>query len=272
MEHLSRAISQRPGQAAWHELRAQMKSELGDHAGAASDYDAILAMHAESWNLRRGRRTLTAADLRQARGEARFRAGRIALSLEDFDAFLKSHPERAPHHWQRGIALYYAGRHAEAAKQFESHRAVNPNDVENAAWHFLCVARDRGIAAARASLIPTRGDARVPMAEIQQLFADRASPDDVLAACKAGDPAPAELNDRLFFAHLYLALHHEAHSRPEDSLKSIKLAVEEYPSSSYMGDVARVHLALRRPPPPQAESKPEAKPQAKPEAARTPQP
>ena len=44
--------------------------------------------------------------------------------------------------WQRGIALYYAGRYQDCREQFESHRTVNPDDVENAAWHFLvCCAR-----------------------------------------------------------------------------------------------------------------------------------
>ena len=35
----------------------------------------------------------------------------------------------------------YAGRYQDCREQFESHRTVNPDDVENAAWHFLCVAR-----------------------------------------------------------------------------------------------------------------------------------
>jgi hypothetical protein len=37
--------------------------------------------------------------------------------------------------WQRGIALYYAGRYKDCRLQFESHRTVNPNDVETVREH-----------------------------------------------------------------------------------------------------------------------------------------
>jgi len=68
---------------------------------------------------------------------ADFRAGRIAESLSGFDRVIALQPEAAPHLWQRGIALFYAGRYADCREQFESHRTVNPADEANAAWHFL---------------------------------------------------------------------------------------------------------------------------------------
>jgi hypothetical protein len=37
---------------------------------------------------------------------------------------------------------------------FYAGRTVNPNDVENAAWHFLCVARAESPEKARAALLP----------------------------------------------------------------------------------------------------------------------
>src|SRR4051794_8538004 len=88
---------------------------------------------------------LLAADPRDAaawqrRGIAHFRLGHVGQAVADFDHYLELAPEARPHHWQRGIALYYAGRYEDAAKQFELHRTVNPEDVENATWHFLCVA------------------------------------------------------------------------------------------------------------------------------------
>ena len=72
-----------------------------------------------------------------------FQSGRIAESVSGFDRLARLAPDAVPQLWQRGIALYYAGRYQECREQFESHRTVNPNDVENAAWHFLCVARRR---------------------------------------------------------------------------------------------------------------------------------
>jgi len=69
-----------------------------------------------------------------------------------------------------GIALYYAGRFKDCRAQFESHRTVNPDDVENAAWHFLCVARAESVTSARAALLPVGPDPRVPMRQIYQMF------------------------------------------------------------------------------------------------------
>src|SRR4030095_5214325 len=75
------------------------------------------------------------------RAIADFQRGRVAESVAGFDKLVKLVPDTEPQLWQRGIALYYVGRYRDCRAQFESHRTVNPNDVENAAWHFLCVAR-----------------------------------------------------------------------------------------------------------------------------------
>src|ERR1700752_5176006 len=96
------------------------------------------------------------------RAVADFQSGRIAQSVAVFDRVAKLVPDYAPQLWQRGIALYYAGRFKECRAQFESHRTVNPNDVENAAWHFLCVARSASAAEAKRALLPVWRDDRAP--------------------------------------------------------------------------------------------------------------
>jgi lipoprotein NlpI len=188
----------------------------------------------------------------QQRGAAHFRLGHIAESITDFDKYLELRPDEKPQHWQRGIALYYAGRYEDAAKQFELHRTVNPEDVENAAWHYLCVARaavaggedaKKAVEKARALLISTKADRRVPMMNVQALYAGKVTPEDVLAAAKAGKPGEEELKDRLFYAHLYIGLWHEAAGEAEEAKKHIALAANEYARDHYMGDVARVHAA-----------------------------
>src|SRR6266850_577824 len=107
------------------------------------------------------------------RAVADFQSGRIAESAAGFDALAKLVPTDAPQLWQRGIALYYARRYQDCRAQFESHRTVNPDDVENAAWHFLCVARAESPERARAALLPVGPDARVPMREVYQMFRGR---------------------------------------------------------------------------------------------------
>src|SRR6266568_6992423 len=104
------------------------------------------------------------------RAVADFQSGRIAQSVAGFDRVAKLVPSYAPQLWQRGIALYYAGRYKDCRTQFESHRTVNPDDVENAAWHFLCVARAESPQKARAALLPVGPDPRAPLAQIYQMF------------------------------------------------------------------------------------------------------
>src|SRR5262245_43106032 len=100
------------------------------------------------------------------RAVADFQEGRITESVTGFDRVAKLAPDHAPQLWQRGIALYYAGRFQDCRAQFESHRTVNPDDVENAAWHFLCVARAESPVKAKAALLPVGPDSRVPMKQI----------------------------------------------------------------------------------------------------------
>lgn len=167
-----------------------------------------------------------------------FENGRIAESASGFDRVAALTPQQAPHLWQRGIALYYAGRYTDCRKQFESHRTVNPNDVENAAWHYLCVAREESPEKARAALLPVGPDSRAPMTEIYRMFRGELTPQQVLAA--AGDRPAAQ-----FYAYLYVALYHEATGNNEGAREHIETAAAgRYSGGGYMHMVARVHLSL----------------------------
>ncbi|MSO56408.1 MAG: hypothetical protein EXQ55_05730 [Acidobacteria bacterium] len=167
---------------------------------------------------------------------ADFENGRFAESAAVFDSLAKAAPDRAPYLWQRGIALYYAGRYDDCRRQFESHRAVNPDDVENAAWHFLCVARAESPAKARAALLPVGPDARVPMREVYQMLRGTLTPEQVLSAAEARP-------DAQFYGHLYVGLYFEALGMKDRALEHIKIAAADRfaPSGGYMHMVARVH-------------------------------
>jgi lipoprotein NlpI len=168
-----------------------------------------------------------------------FAEGRFAQSTATFDEAAKMIPQEAPYLWQRGIALYYAGRYADCRRQFESHRTVNPDDVENAAWHFLCVARAETPEKARAALLPVGPDPRPPMREVYQMFRGSLSADEVLKAA-GGSPLGQ------FYAHLYIGLYSEALGRNDLALKHIKEAASDrFAVGGYMHMVARVHLKSR---------------------------
>jgi lipoprotein NlpI len=229
------AIETEPKNPRGYFFRARFHEENHEPAKAVADYDQVLKLNpnaTEAW---------------QRRGGEHFKQGHIKESIADFDKFIELVPPQAAHHWQRGIALYYAGRFADGRKQFESHRIVNPDDVENAVWHFLCVARENGVEKARDALISIEGDARVPMMEVHALFAGKAKPEDVLKAASADATSKAQRNRQLFYAHLYLGLYFEAMSDATKAREHISKAAGENNTTDYMGDVARVHLQLRWP-------------------------
>lgn len=230
----TQTIAAQPKNPRRYLIRARFYAADQQPAKAVADYDEILKLD-----------SLTVSAW-QERGGEHFKLGHIAAAIADFDRFLTLMPQQVPYHWQRGIAYYYAGRFAEGRRQFEQHQTVNPHDVENAVWHFLCVAREAGVEKARAALIPITGDARVPMKEVHALFAGPGTPEAVLAAALAGE-LPAEQRQRqLFYAHLYLGLYFEATGDRKQAHEHIVKAAGQYRTDDYMGDVARVHLQLRR--------------------------
>lgn len=166
-----------------------------------------------------------------------FRAGRVEQSLAGFDRVAALSPADAPYLWQRGIAQYYAGKFRECRDLFISHRTVNPDDVENAAWHFLCVARAESPEAARTQLLPVGPDARVPMREVYQMFQGRTTQAQVMKA--AGSDPSAQ-----FFARLYVGLYLEAIGNRDAGRAQIEIAAEDRYArfGGYMHDVARVHM------------------------------
>ena len=172
------------------------------------------------------------------RAVADFKSGRITEAASGFDEVAKLVPAQAPQLWQRGIALYYAGRYDDCRKQFESHRTVNPDDVENAAWHYLCVARAKSPVAAKAAILPVGPDSRVPMRQIYAMFKGEIPPARVIAAAGAKPEAQ-------FYAFLYAGLYAEAAGDGMSALKHLSRAAEPaFAAGGYMHDVARVHVQL----------------------------
>lgn len=172
------------------------------------------------------------------RAIADFAGGRIEQSVAGFEQLVAQVPRVMPQLWQRGIALYYAGRFTACRQQFEAHRTVNPDDVENAAWHFLCVARAESPARARAALLPVGPDARVPMHEVYEMFKGTLTPDQVL---RAGDGSTSGQ----FYANLYVGLYAEAVGDAARARTALAAAANDRFRSAggYMHMVATVHVA-----------------------------
>jgi lipoprotein NlpI len=228
----SQAVTADPNNPRTILLHGQMQDALGHFAEAVADFDRTLKLDPKL------------AEAYDFRGSSQFKRGKFAEAVADFDRFLALRPAEAPGHWRRGIALYYVGRYADGRQQFKGYESVDTNDVENAVWHFLCNARLIGIDKARTELLKIGKDRRVPMMQVYELFAGKLKPDDVLKAAREGHPPAAQLNARLFYAHLYLGLYAEAAGDKKLALEHLTEAAQKHKIGHYMWDVARVHMEL----------------------------
>jgi len=178
-------------------------------------------------------------------GDMYLRAGDYKKAIVQFKRYIQRHPEDEADLWQHGIALAMDGQYDQGRKLFELHRTVNPNDVENALWHFYCVAKSSNAENARAGLLPAPGDRRPPMEELLQLYRGEVDEAAVRTAMEQFPKGTRGHDSATFYGELYLAMH-------ADSLGDRKRALElaEKAASAkdvnYMTDVGRVYyFALR---------------------------
>ncbi|GAA5508678.1 tetratricopeptide repeat protein [Novipirellula caenicola] len=201
----------------------------GNRNLAVESADAIVRLHSKD-----ARAVRLAADIY-------LRSGKVDWATRLFNRYVSVAPEQMPELWQRGIALYFTGNFQEAAKQFEAHRSVNPNDVENAAWHFLCVAKANSFDEAKKLILPAPGDRRVPMQQILEMLS---SGDTEAVNARVNETAVGtpERADAAFYGDFYLGLYADAAGDIERARKLLDRAAKDAPHH-YMGDIARVYAA-----------------------------
>ena len=154
----------------------------------------------------------TAAAAYHERGCVHFKLGNFKASVRDFDKYVELRPEHKSGHWQRGISCYYAGQYDDGRRQFEGCQETDGNDVENAVWRFMCMAKGAGIPKARRDMLKMGDDRRVPMRQVYELFSGKLKPTDVFAAARgtaAANLGPEAQNRRLFYAYLYVGFYYD---------------------------------------------------------------
>jgi lipoprotein NlpI len=228
----SKAIDLAPKHVPAYLFRATMFEALHKNKEALADYSQALKLDPKI------------ATAYQHRGLIHFKLGNIKESIADFDKYIEMEPKAKASHWQRGISYYYAGLYKEGKEQFEGYQTFDSNDVENAVWRYLCMVPLVGKAKAQLDILKIGDDKRVPMKQIYDLFAGKLKPKDVLDAANAGMPSAAELNKRLFYAHLYLGLYHQSEGDDNQALEHLTIAVTKHPIGHYMWDVARVNREI----------------------------
>jgi lipoprotein NlpI len=215
-------------------LRGEVRMANRQFDKAAADYSQALELNPES------------VAVYDQRGTAYFKMGRIAGSLTDFNKYIELVPKQAAGHWRRGITLYYAERYANGVAQFTTSDKTEPNDVENAIWHFLCNARVQGVEKARTEFLKVKEDPRgAYMMKIYELFLGKAKPEDVFAVAESGEGSKDPERIRKFYANYYVGMYYEAIGDAKKSLELLKEALQ-YPNNHYMMDVALVHIQLRK--------------------------
>ncbi len=231
IELAGQAIARDPKDPQGYLFRGVVHESMQRHGEAIQDFDKAIELNPKM------------AEAYDRRGSEHFKLGHIQESIKDFDKFLELRPAAKPGHWKRGISLYYAGRFEDGRKQFEGYQTVDSNDVENAVWRFLCMARESGVDKARSDMLKIGKDPRVPLMQVYDLYRGQAKPEDVLEAVRQGQPNESEQKLRSFYAHLYLGLYAEVIGDKKKALEHLK-AAEDLPIGGYMRDVARVHRAM----------------------------
>ncbi len=189
-------------------------------------------------------------DLYSARGDVRFFLGDFAAAIDDYEQMVTLRPEVDASHWRRGIALFYAGRYEDAARQFERYHTFDQVDRENGIWRYLSVFKADGAEAANQSLLKYEKDDREPFPDVYRLFAGTMTSDEVLSRIESASLADSERQKRLFYAHLYIGLLQAVQGHDASAKSYLSQAVaNDWPRPAwygpeYMWHVARLHEEL----------------------------
>ena len=206
------------------------------------DFESVIARTTE-----RVRADKANVDLYSRRGDAYFFRGEFAKAVTDYDRMVELKPGLDASHWRRGIALFYARRFEDAARQFERYHSFDDVDRENGIWRYLSQVKADGREHARAGLLKYKKDDREPFPAVYQLFAGKITPEEILRQIDSADVDKMEREKRLFYAHLYVGLNHAVEGRSDAALPHLRKAVANSwaPGAgygpSYMWQVARLH-------------------------------
>ena len=226
---LQQQAKDKPTSAQAQRNLAEMYLLVRDPANAVVAFGAALAIEPKN------------TEFRDRRGDAYLWNGKFTEAIADYDAVIVAKPDIEPEHWRRGIAYYYAGKFKLGVAQFETHKTVNPQDVENAAWHYLCNSRVVGVDKAAAALIDVTRDRRIPMKEIQKLYAGKLKPKDVIDAAEQTKVDDEDGTSARFYAHLYVGLWYEAQGNAEKAKEHLTIAADKYVIADYMWNIAEMH-------------------------------
>lgn len=190
------------------------------------------------------------AGLYSRRGDAYFFLGSFDESLADYEKMVELDERQGPSHWRRGIARFYAAKFPAAAKQFEEYHTFDDVDRENGIWRFFSQYRAYGAKKAQAGLLKYEKTDREPFPSVYKLFSGDLTAEQVLKLIDDAELSETEREKRLFYAHLYVGLHHALEDRDEAAIEHLAKSTANGwgPKAGYgphyMWHVGRLHYDL----------------------------
>ncbi len=226
---IDRAIARHPRFAPLHEARGRILDAQGAREESLKAFDRAL-------DLEEG-----LPGLYHERANQHFRLEKFPEALRDYADSIAAGagPHDADSCWERGLAWYYAGDFDAGRKQFEGYHRADSLDIENGLWRFLCIAEREGVSRAVGTILDYPRKVRPPFPALLALYSGRGSPEAVLAEARVGDPGAAGENERLFYAHYYIAKHLEVRREKAKALEHVEKALE-HRIGHFMYDCARI--------------------------------
>jgi lipoprotein NlpI len=190
------------------------------------------------------------SNLYSDRGDALFFRGKFAEAVADYEKMVELQPKLETSHWRKGIAYFYAKRYKDAARQFEDYHSFDNVDRENGIWRYLSQTKALGRDKAREGLLKYEKDDREPFPDVYRLFAGEITADELLKKINSAELEQRDRDQRLFYAELYVGLNEFVEGRVESAEKHLEQAAKnEWGAQAgggpgWMWHVARVHRDL----------------------------
>lgn len=159
------------------------------------------------------------------RADGYFFLGRFDRAVADYDRMTELDPQLEKSHWRRGIACFFAGKFARAAKQFEIYNTVDNVDRENGIWRYFSQAKAAGFEKAKGELLKYEKDDREPFPAVYKLFSVDSTPEKILQQIGGAKIDDNERQKRFFYAHLYIGLNHAIHDEKQPAIEHLRQAV-----------------------------------------------
>lgn len=149
------------------------------------------------------------------------------FAYDAFDSALELDEEHQHALFNRGIALYYAGRYHLAVRDLFTHYQSNINDPYSAVWLYFAELEQLGAQKARANLAIRYQDSdQSALAwDIARLLLNQVSEQQFLRELQLNSFDNAELAEKLCEGYFYLAKHYQQHGHQNLAITAYKLAM-----------------------------------------------